>query len=32
MESWDTQLRKGGLELAVLLLLSRCLQPEEFKD
>lgn len=22
MESWDTQLRKGGLELAVLLLLS----------
>jgi PadR family transcriptional regulator PadR len=23
MESWDTQLRKGGLELAVLLLLSR---------
>ncbi len=23
MEPWDTQLRKGGLELAVLLLLSR---------
>lgn len=23
MEGWDTQLRKGGLELAVLLLLSR---------
>lgn len=23
METWDTQLRKGGLELAVLLLLSR---------
>ncbi len=23
MESWDTQLRKGGLELAVLLLLAR---------
>lgn len=23
MEAWDTQLRKGGLELAVLLLLSR---------
>lgn len=23
MDTWDTQLRKGGLELAVLLLLSR---------
>jgi PadR family transcriptional regulator, regulatory protein PadR len=23
MEAWDTQLRKGGLELAVLLLLAR---------
>lgn len=23
MESWDTQLRKGGLELAVLVLLAR---------
>lgn len=23
MEAWDTQLRKGGIELAVLLLLSR---------
>lgn len=23
MEAWDTQLRKGGLELAVLVLLSR---------
>jgi PadR family transcriptional regulator, regulatory protein PadR len=23
MEAWDTQLRKGGLELAVLLVLSR---------
>lgn len=23
MEAWDTQLRKGGLELAVLLLLTR---------
>lgn len=23
METWDTQLRKGGLELAVLLLLAR---------